>query len=230
VSRLSPPRCAAIIPVGAAIATAAVLAAAGPDAPPSDSAAAWASFARSCFAGVDTVEASVAHEVVHPLGAVDPPRRGTLYVQRGGRFRLEYGAKGSAVVVSDGRAIRAWDPANRIVVEEPFEGSALSAAFALALGGKGRAAAPAMRWLGGGATPDAGLPSALAIELPGSSPSAVRIAVALAPTCPSLTRIVIADRDRAAIRITLGDVRLGVRFPGRTFAFTPPRGVRVVRP
>jgi outer membrane lipoprotein-sorting protein len=52
----------------------------------------------------------------------------------------------------------------------------------------------------------------------------------LAPTCPSLTRIVIADRDRTAIRITLGDVRLGVRFPGRTFAFTPPHGARIVRP
>jgi len=224
------PRRAIAVPVAAAIAAVAALAGAGPDAPPPDRAAAWIAFARSCFAGVDTAEASVVHEVIHPLGAATEPRSGTLRAGRGGRFRLEIGVPDPIVVVSDGRAIRAWEPVSRIAVEEPVEGSALAAAFALALGGKDAAAAPAVRWLGGGARPEDGHPSALAIDLPRSSPSVARIALALAPKCPSLVRIAIADRAGTAIRITLGDVRLGVRFPGRPFAFTPPRGARIVRP
>ena len=226
---LRPPRRAIALPAAAAIAAAAALAGAGPDTPSADPAAAWAAFARSCFAGADTAEASVSHEVIHPLGAAAPPRRGTLRAGRGGRFRLEIGAPDPIVVVSDGRAIRAWDPASRIAVEEPVEGSALGAAFAFALGKKGEAA-PAARWLGGGVKPEDGAPAALAIDLPGRSPSVARVALALAPKCPSLVRIAIADRAGTAIRITLGDVRLGVRFPGRPFAFTPPRGVRIVRP
>ena len=216
--------------LAAAIAVAATLAAAGADAPPADPAAAWSAFARSCFAGVDTVEASVVHEVIHRLGAAEPSRRGSLRVQRGRRFRLEYGGEDPVIVVADGRAIRAWDPSNRVVVEEPVEGSALAAAFALALGGKGAGAGATVRWIGGGVKPEDGAPAALAIALRGGSPVAARVAVALTPACPSLARILIMDRERTAIRITLGDVRLGVRFPGRPFAFAPPRGARVVRP
>jgi outer membrane lipoprotein-sorting protein len=212
----------------AAMAFAALHAEGGTDGAGADPAAAWVAFARSCFAGVDTVEAAVAHEVIHPLGAASAERRGVLRLKRGGLFRLEYGGQDPIVVVSDGRVIRSWDPARRLAVEEPADGSALAAAFALALGGE--RGEGAVRWLGGGAKPEDGSPAALAIELARSAPPASRVAVALGPTCPSLARIAIAQGSGAAIRITLSDVRLGVRFPGRPFAFTPPRGARIVRP
>lgn len=217
-----------LVSVVAAASVARVLAAAGPEPAREASAAAWVAFAKSCFAGRDTVEAGIAYEVIHPLGAAQPPRHGVLRLTRGGLFRLEVGAHDPIVVVSDGRLIRSWDPASRLVVEEPAEGSALAAAFAFALGKEGGVGT--VRWLGGGAQPEDGLPSALAIELDGTAPSVARVGLALAPTCPSLTRIVIGESRGTAIRITLGDVRLGVRFPGRPFAFTPPRGARIVSP
>jgi outer membrane lipoprotein-sorting protein len=229
VRPVRPPLRALCVPSCAALATVAILAGAGTESPPADPAAAWVAFARSCFAGVETAAASVEHEVIHPLGAAQPVRHGVLRVRRGGLFRLEYGAPSPAVVVSDGRAIRAWDPASRIVVEEAAEGSALAAAFALALPTKGAATKP-VRWLAGGTRPEDGAPAALAVELGRASPSSPRVAFALAPTCPSLSRIVIAERGRAAIRITLADVRTGVRLPAGTFAFPLPRGARVVRP
>jgi outer membrane lipoprotein-sorting protein len=197
---------------------------------PVDGAGEWLTHAASCFRGIDTASAAISFEVTRGRGERELARRGTVSVKRGGFLRAEIGEPAALLVVADGRTVRTWSPADGIVVEEPYDGSALSAAFALLFGEAPSKRAVSLRLLGGAAGPSAGGPAALEIAFTPGAALGARAVVGLTPACPAIASVVVEGSAGDAIRFAISDVRLGARAPDRSFAFTPPRGATIVRP
>lgn len=190
---------------------------------------AWTGHARSCLEDVFSVEARFTQEIIHSSGKAGSKSSGKVMVKRGQLMRLEYDDPAGALVVSDGKILRSWNPETKTVYETPAKTSPLWGAFAFVL-----SADPPddlrVRFLGGAASPETSGRRGVLELVPSRKSTFSRVLVTLEPTCPPVKRVTIVDLAGTATRITLDDYRTNVGMKKAIFSFATPKGARVVRP
>ncbi|HXH07332.1 MAG TPA: outer membrane lipoprotein carrier protein LolA [Vicinamibacterales bacterium] len=154
--------------------------------------------------------------------------RGTVRVKRPGRMRWEYREPEKKLFVADGRRLYAYIPADRqVIVTDLPEGDEATTA-ALFLAGRGDLTRDFEASFG---------------ELPGAPPGSIVLRLtprrperdydwlllALDASTLQIRMLVAGDRQGGRSTFTFSDVRENVGLSDKTFEFSIPRGVDVVR-
>lgn len=207
-----------------ALAGLALLAAAAGIAPArgQDSDAAALSRVEGYLKGLQSLRADFDQEIVDGEGSVREHARGTLVLQKPGRFRWDYREPYEQQLVSDGVRVWLYDvELEQVTVREMNE--SLSTTPALLLSGRGDIAATFTVQAGGGT--DQGLQTiVLTPKLEESDFRSVRLGF----RGDDLERMELTDRLGQTARIRFSGIERNPELPAALFEFKPPPGVDVV--
>jgi len=207
-----------------ALAGLALLAAAAGIAPArgQDSDAAALSRVEGYLKGLQSLRADFDQEIIDGEGSVREHARGTLVLQKPGRFRWDYREPYEQQLVSDGVRVWLYDvELEQVTVREMNE--SLSTTPALLLSGRGDIAATFTVQAGGGT--DQGLQTiVLTPKLEESDFRSVRLGF----RGDDLERMELTDRLGQTARIRFSGIERNPELPAALFEFKPPPGVDVV--
>lgn len=173
------------------------------------------------LAGLQSLRAGFDQEIVDEAGAVRERARGTLFLQKPGRFRWDYREPYAQQLVSDGTRVWLYDEElEQVTVREVSE--SLSTTPAMLLSGRGDVAAAftvraggqeeALQWID------------LTPKLEESDFRSVRLGF----RGNELERMELTDRLGQTARIRFSDIQRNPGLPAELFEFSPPAGVDVV--
>jgi len=173
------------------------------------------------LAGLDSLRADFDQEIVDAEGAVREQAKGTLFLQKPGRFRWDYREPYAQQLVSDGTRVWLYDEElEQITVREA--GESLSTTPAMLLSGRGDVAATfevrageqeeAWQWI------------VLTPKLEESDFRSVRLGF----RGNDLERMELTDRLGQTARIRFSGIERNPGLPIALFEFDPPAGVDVV--
>jgi len=147
--------------------------------------------------------------------------RGTLLMQRPGKFRWDYRLPYEQQIIADGKRLWIYDVDLEQVIVKPLD-AALGDTPALLLSGDGAAQRFEIKELPGRGD---GL---LWVELLPKQSDTGFIAVRLAFDRQSLRSMELVDGFEQVTKLAFANVKLDIKLPADTFVFVPPKGVDVV--
>ncbi|MEY2341039.1 outer membrane lipoprotein chaperone LolA [Acidithiobacillus sp. IBUN Pt1247-S3] len=176
------------------------------------------------FQSSKTVTADFQQEVLNHGGVVEQKASGQLWIARPGRFRWNYTGKNGQMIVSDGQQVWLYEPALQQVTVQPL-GKVLGSTPAALIAG--RNVLPEGFQIS--ALPDKnGLQWVLLKPKKGQSQGFTSIQMGF-DNSGQLREMLMQDAFQQETVLHFEHVRVNVPIPNKTFHFTPPAGVDVLK-
>ncbi len=192
---------------------------------------AWAATATSAAAVMQkffqtskTISADFQQEVVNHGGVVMQRAQGQLWIERPGRFRWNYAGKNGQMIVSDGQQVWLYEPALQQVTVQPL-GKVLGSTPAALIAG--RDVLPADFQISSLPAKD-GLQWVLLTPKKGQSQGFTSIRMGF-DAAGQLRDMRMEDAFQQETVLHFDHVRVNVPIASKTFHFTPPAGVDVLK-
>jgi outer membrane lipoprotein-sorting protein len=194
----------------------------------SDQLASWIKKLEECMRHNRSFKASFIHEIFDKNGGKIKKTSGTLLVARKNRLRMTYSNPSENILISDGITVRSYNAKTETVVETSTKKEPFVSILQKILNGNLKSLETNFitRILY-----EQNLKKTV-IELVPRTPSlwVSRLIITLNDKCPSVSRLIIIDKNETLIRLTLKNIELNVATKPELFNLKKIKFFKIIRP